>query len=139
MEYAPLSRFRKFISRVSELSTTFGDQLQLRGFKTGGTAGQVPVKTASGDFLWSWQTLTISGTAGLQAALDGKAAFVHTHTIANVTGLQTALDGKLSLTGGTVTGDLVVTGGLNLAGLPTSAVGLVAGDVWNDVGTLKIV
>jgi hypothetical protein len=30
-------------------------------------------------------------------------------------------------------------GTLNAAGLPTSSVGLVAGDIWNDSGTLKIV
>jgi hypothetical protein len=28
---------------------------------------------------------------------------------------------------------------LNLSALPTSALGLSAGDVWNDAGTLKIV
>ena len=28
---------------------------------------------------------------------------------------------------------------INLSSLPTSATGLIAGDVWNDSGTLKIV
>lgn len=41
-------------------------------------------------------TIVIADIAGLQAALDAKAAASHTHTIANVTGLQTALDGKAS-------------------------------------------
>ena len=36
----------------------------------------------------------IADTAGLQTALDGKAATSHSHIIADVTGLQTALDGK---------------------------------------------
>jgi len=37
---------------------------------------------------------TIADIPGLQEAIDGKAASVHTHTIANVTNLQTTLDGK---------------------------------------------
>jgi len=36
----------------------------------------------------------IADIPGLQEALDGKAATVHTHSIANVTNLQTTLDGK---------------------------------------------
>ena len=42
-------------------------------------------------------SLSIAKTSGLQAALDGKAASVHTHAIADVTGLQTALNGKAPL------------------------------------------
>lgn len=53
---------------------------------------------------------TIADITGLQDALDGKAASTHIHTIAQVTNLQTALDGKFSTSGGTVTGDLTVTG-----------------------------
>lgn len=60
--------------------------------------------------------------------LAGKANTVHTHTIENVTGLQSALDGKqatgdyavksdlddyLPLAGGTIDGDLTVTGTIN--------------------------
>jgi hypothetical protein len=33
-----------------------GDALQLRGFKPGGTPGQIPVKTSTEDFVWEWQT-----------------------------------------------------------------------------------
>ena len=40
---------------------------------------------------------TIAKVAGLQTALDGKAAVSHTHVIADVTGLQTALDNKAAL------------------------------------------
>ena len=36
----------------------------------------------------------IADTAGLQAALDAKAAVAHSHIIGDVTGLQAALDGK---------------------------------------------
>lgn len=42
----------------------------------------------------SWLAHEIADITGLQTALDGKAASIHTHSIANVTGLQTALDGK---------------------------------------------
>lgn len=42
-------------------------------------------------------TLAIADIAGLQAALDAKAATSHTHAISGVTGLQTALDGKLGI------------------------------------------
>ena len=36
-------------------------------------------------------------------------------------------------------GDVAVSHGLNLSGIPTSSSGLSTGDVWNDSGTLKIV
>ena len=39
-------------------------------------------------------TLEVADIVGLQTALDGKAALVHTHAIADVTGLQDALDSK---------------------------------------------
>lgn len=48
--------------------------------------------------------------ADLNTAIGGKAASSHTHAISDVSGLQGALDGKLSTSGGTVDGDLKVTG-----------------------------
>lgn len=90
-DYTPLSRFRKFISRVSALATEFGNQLQLRGFKTGGTAGQVPRKSGSGNFLWSWANLGWNDITGKPTTFPPSA---HTHPISQVTGLQAALDGK---------------------------------------------
>ena len=45
------------IKRVEDLSKWIGDSLQLRGFKAGGTTGQVPVKNSSGDFDWDWGTV----------------------------------------------------------------------------------
>lgn len=88
-EYTPLSRFRKFISRVSALATEFGNQLQLRGFKTGGTAGQVPRKTASGDFVWSWANLGWTDVTGKPTTFPPSA---HTHPISQVVDLQGELD-----------------------------------------------
>lgn len=48
----------------------------------------------------------IADTAGLQAALDGKAATAHNHTIADVTGLQAALDSAGSGGGGPLPSDV---------------------------------
>lgn len=56
----------------------------------------------------SVHTHVIGDTTGLQAALDGKAATGHTHVIGDTTGLQAALDLKLEA------GDLP-----DLSGLPT--------------------
>lgn len=58
----------------------------------------------------------------LQSTLDGKADSGHTHAISDITNLQSTLDGKaasshthsyLPLSGGTVSGDLTVTGTTN--------------------------
>ena len=54
-------------------------------------------------------------TSSIQTQLDNKAASVHTHAISDVTDLQTSLDAKLNLSGGTMTGTLV------LSGAPTQA------------------
>lgn len=91
MDYTPLSRFRKFISRVSALATEFGNQLQLRGFKPGGTVGQVPKKTGSGNFLWSWGNIAWTEVTGKPTTFPPSA---HTHPISQVIGLQAALDAK---------------------------------------------
>lgn len=58
----------------------------------------------------------IADVTGLQTALDGKANTAHSHTIANVTGLQTALDSKLDKSGGTIAGNLTITGDLVIQG-----------------------
>lgn len=86
-----MSRFRKLLSRVSALATAFGDELQQRGFKTGGAAGTVPFKISSTDFAWSWHTLVPSNVVGLITLLNGKAALVHTHPQSQVTNLVTDL------------------------------------------------
>jgi len=45
--------------------------------------------------------------SGLQTAIDGKAALVHSHVIADTTGLQTALDGKIGIPGSSAQGDIL--------------------------------
>lgn len=57
-----MSTISNLIDKVSALAVWVGDTFQSRGFKEGGTAGQVPVKTDGTDFNWSWQTL--AGGAG---------------------------------------------------------------------------
>jgi hypothetical protein len=51
----------------------------------------------------------VSGTYNAIVVADDS----HNHIISNVDGLQTELDGKLSLTGGTVTGGIVASGGIS--------------------------
>lgn len=99
-EYTPLSRFRKFVSRVSELSKAFGDDLQERGFKPGGTAGQVPIKTNGTDFNWSWGNYIPTTNANLTGVVTsvGNATSIADGalSVAKTSGLQGILDGKAS-------------------------------------------
>jgi hypothetical protein len=55
----------------------------------------------------------IADVTGLQSALDGKSPTGHTHVINNVTGLQDALNAKFDKIGGTITGNITVTGNIN--------------------------
>lgn len=57
--------YHQFIARVEELAKAIGDSLQLRGFKTGGTVGQVPRKVDGTDFNWEWAD--VSATNGVPA------------------------------------------------------------------------
>ena len=146
-EYTPLGRFRKFISRVSELATRFGDDMQLRGFKAGGVSGQVPVKTNGTDFNWSWGTAPQQNLTGVVTSVGTLTSMADgALTIAKTTGLQTTLNLKAPIESPTFTGNVTVSGvgilkssRLNLAGIPTSAAGLVTGDVWSNAGVLTIV
>ena len=84
-------------------------------------AGSIYLTQTAASSTYATQTTVTEGLAG-------KANTVHTHTIENVTGLQDALDGKqgkgdyavksdlddyLPLAGGTITGNLTVTGTIN--------------------------
>ena len=48
-------------------------------------------------------------------------------------------DGKLAIGTTTPTASLHIDGTIRSENLPVSSVGLVAGDIWNDAGTLKII
>jgi hypothetical protein len=56
--------------------------------------------------------VSFNGSADITITADPN---THQHTIADVTNLQDALDAKLNLTGGTVSGNLTLTGQLNLS------------------------
>lgn len=56
-----MSLITDLINRVSALATDMGNALQLRGFKEGGTAGQVPVKSSGTDFAWQWADVDTGG------------------------------------------------------------------------------
>lgn len=148
-------RFRQFIQHVSSLAVDFGAKLAVRGFKVSGTGGQVPVKVNSTDFNWqwanvAWSTITgkpsifpsnIANVSGLQAALDAKVSSV---TVATLNGVSGAITGTaaapiITISLGSITPSKVTTNNLNLSGLPTSSVGLVSGDVFNDSGILTVV
>lgn len=90
-------------------SMSASDKAKLDGIQAGATApgtldsltDVVVTNPATGNVIrwsgtqWVNATLAIGDTSGLQAALDGKAAAVHTHVVADVTGLQAALDAKV--------------------------------------------
>lgn len=59
-----------------------------------------------------------SDVTNLVSDLAGKAATVHTHSESSVTNLTTDLAGKLSTSGGTVSGNLTVTGAARFKGTP---------------------
>jgi hypothetical protein len=96
------------LTRVTTLATTMGNALQRQGFKPGGTAGQVPVKTDGEDFQWSW------GEPGAsfpdQTGNDGK--FLTTNGTA-VSWSSVDLSSKADLTGAAFSGAITA---LNLSG-----------------------
>lgn len=85
----------------------------------------------------------IAGGAGITL---GNPAYGHSLTI-NFSGFDSVYQQSYgntifksdSFTGGLGSITLKQSGVINLTGVPTSAAGLSAGDVWNDLGTLKIV
>jgi hypothetical protein len=75
------SPLQDLIKQIQDLATDVGNLFQLRGFKAGGTAGQVPVKTDGTDFNWSWgdaaESVTVDSTVidGSTNAVSGNAVF----------------------------------------------------------------
>jgi hypothetical protein len=75
------SPLQDLIKQIQDLATDVGNLFQLRGFKVGGTAGQVPVKTDGTDFNWSWgdaaASVTVDSTIidGSTNAVSGNAVF----------------------------------------------------------------
>jgi len=80
---------------------------------------------------WGTARITMTDRWGIyQAGVDDKNYF----NGAVLIGTASPTGEKLQ-----VSGTMRVTGAVKLSGLPTSATGLAAGDIWNDLGTLKIV
>jgi hypothetical protein len=71
------------------------------GVPVGGTTGQALVKLSGTNYDTGWATITSGG--GTWGSITG--------TLSNQTDLQTALNGKLSLSGGTVNGDVTFNNG----------------------------
>ena len=49
-----MSLYDLLIAKVSELALSMSSSLNTRGFKRGGSAGQMPVKLSNDDFDWDW-------------------------------------------------------------------------------------
>lgn len=106
-------------------------------------------ETASGLFINNTNNSADIGsrTGGVEFSRNGTtrrgAAIVGKHTSSNLNQMGLAFLIKNSTLGGSdalVEGVVLKhNGSLNLPLLPTSASGLVSGDIWNDAGTLKIV
>ena len=94
-----------------------GDSLQLRGFKPGGTEGQVPVKGAGGDFDWEWESVSgVGGGVTTFAELTDKAT-------ANIPAINSYVAPKASPT---FTGTVTIPTGALISGYLTSAAAALA-------------
>lgn len=126
----------QLIAKVNALATLVGDTLQLRGFKAGGSAGQVPVKNSGADYDWSWGDVEGGGGGSGGLAEITTSGFTAGHILRVKTGggvegrtpAQTLSDiGAVAATGGTAT-NLTISGttsfGIGAAALLRSALGL---------------
>ena len=96
-------------------------------------------------------TITNATTASYVTAANVDGTVTNAATASYVTTAQTAsyvntLNQNVTISGSILisgsfnnSGSLNNSGSIRFNGLPTSAAGLVAGDIWNDSGTLKIV
>ena len=80
-------------------------------------------------------TQSITGTAYGQSIVFGISA---SSAVANVIGLNVDVTNSGAVSGETYAAKFA-GGKINILGIPTSATGLVAGDVWNNAGVLTIV
>lgn len=107
------SPLQDLITQVTNLATDIGNALRIRGFKAGGTAGQVPVKTDGTDFNWSWgdaaESVTVDSTVidGSANAVSGNAVFVALAAKAPATGIAPS---AITGTAVTLSGTQIITG-----------------------------
>lgn len=116
-----------FIEKVNALAVAIGNSIQLRGFKTGGTVGQVPTKNSNTDFDWSWGTPIVGGgemdQAQITAAITNKLTFASDNGL-QVAGSYTTLTGSETLTNKTFSNCTFPTFNQNTTGNATTVSGL---------------
>lgn len=124
-----MTNLELLFARIESLATYIGNSVQLRGFKLGGTAGQVPTKINGTDFNWSWQSpsagttnLTFSRTATTVTVVSdtGTDAVLPVATVTDAGVLSAADKVKLDATSGTNTGDQNLSGYLTIASATTT-------------------
>lgn len=153
-----MASLQTLISRFEVFATWVGDTIQLRGFKSGGTTGQVPVKSSGTNFAWAWGTVTAPSDS-LKANLasptfTGTVTFPSTTSVGAVSGteigyldgvtsaIQTQFNLKSPLASPTFTGTpLAPTAslGTNTTQLATTAFVLANGGVVNLTGAVTSV
>lgn len=120
-----MSLYTDIISQIENLARTVGDSLQLRGFKRGGSIGQIPVKGAGGDFDWSWSTvagLDVSGLVPKTTTVNGHALSANVTVTAGDIGLGNVENTALS----------TWTGSTNVTTLGTIGTGIWQGTAVGD-------
>lgn len=114
------------LSDTTITSNTSGEILKWNGSAwVNNTLAEAGIQPA-GSYLTGNQTITLSGDvsgSGTTAITVTVADDSHNHIISNVDGLQTALDAKLPLAGGTMTGNIVMSGAQTVDGRDLSADG----------------
>jgi hypothetical protein len=93
------SPLQELVAKITDLATVMAVGLRVRGFKPGGTAGQVPVKIDGVNFHWEWRDGQTGppGVAGSQG-LQGLRGFDGSQGPTGPQGLQ-GVAGPVGLTG----------------------------------------
>ena len=110
------------------------------GLQTLADLGGVPTsRTVAGHALTANVTISASdvGAASSATTVNGHVLTSNVTVSASDVGLGTTSTPQVARLG--LGGPATVTSLLNLTGLPTSAAGLVTGDLWSDSGTIKVV
>ena len=124
-------------NNTTGLANTANGYFALQNNTTG--SGNIAFGTQAGRFIADGTTANTIANNSVFLGLDTK-ALANNQTNQIVIGHNAIGAGSNTVTlGNTSIIKTILRGTLNAANLPTSATGLVAGDIWNDAGTLKIV
>jgi hypothetical protein len=128
---------QSLLDNITGANNTANGFLALRSNTTGG--GNTANGASAGRYIADGITAnTITNNSVFLGA--GTRALADNQTNQIVIGYNAIGAGSNTVTlGNTSIIKTILRGTLNAANLPTSATGLVAGDIWNDAGTLKIV